>query len=601
MVETISRIRQPNSHVQEHEHRSLDVLYEVGKILAGPVEAGKMFSPVLRVLSSFMGLRRGAVALLVDPDHPLADTKVNPYVIAATTHTDDAEPASCGAIPPAVVRTVLGTGIATVIQNVQAELGADAVPPDFGASGPVTLIAAPILDRDPSPAVMGVIVAYRTLEDDEPWEINQDLRLIKMVASLMAQSLRFRRIVARDRERLMAEASEAAKALKDYRTYKDEGGVAEAPAGDIIGESMGIRAVYERIRKVAPTRATVLLRGESGTGKELFARAIHQLSDRADKPFIKLNCAALSETLLESELFGHEKGSFTGAMAQKKGRFELADGGTLFLDEIGEISASFQAKLLRALQEGEFERVGGTKTVKVDVRLIAATNRDLEAAVAAGQFRADLYFRICVVPIILPPLRDRRDDIPRLSEAFLGRFNQENGTRLRFSPRVLQLLQACSFPGNVRELENCVNRAAALTSGPVIEELDMACQQDACLSPQLWRLQSGGEAPVGGLAHGGRMHLPVFNSPQPTRIDPPRPPVVSRPAIPVSIAPPAPASPDRDTGAHLNGSGRSQRDELVEAMERSGWVQAKAARLLGMTPRQIGYALKKHGIDVVKF
>ncbi|SKA24545.1 nif-specific transcriptional activator NifA [Consotaella salsifontis] len=586
MVGTISRPGYRSSPSQIHEHRSLDVLYEAGKILAGPVDPEQMLSSVLRVLSSFMGLRCGAVALLVDPRHPLASAAVNPYVIAATWRAEEAQPASCGAIPEAVAAMVLRTGIATVVQNVRAELGEAAIPRDIAAEAPVALIAAPILERDPSPTPTGVLCAYRVFHDGEPWELDLDLRLLKMVAALVSQSLRFRRIVLRDRERLLAQASQAAKALKEVRV----GGAVEADGiGEIIGESAEIRAVYERVRKVAPTRATVLLRGESGTGKELFARAIHRLSDRSDRPFVKLNCAALSETLLESELFGHEKGSFTGAMGQKKGRFELADGGTLFLDEIGEISSSFQAKLLRALQEGEFERVGGTRTVKVDVRLVAATNRDLEEAVTRGEFRADLYFRICVIPIVLPPLRERPGDIPRLAQAFLDRFNQENGASLRFGRAVLGLLQACSFPGNVRELENCVSRAAALTAGPVIEAIDMACQQDACLSPQLWRLRAAGRAPVGGL---GSVPLPVFNDAAPRAPQPPAAPPLTGAAP--SAAPAAAAD-------HQSQPPRSQREELIDAMQRSGWVQAKAARLLGMTPRQIGYALKKHGIDVVRF
>jgi Nif-specific regulatory protein len=557
------------------ESRSLDALYEAGKILSGPADPTRMLSPVLNVLSSFMGLRGGAVALLVEPEDRMDDARVNPYVIAATTLIETPQPPSCGAIPPAVAATVFKTGVATVIQNAGVELGEQALPRSLNGA-PAALLAVPIRERSMTPLVLGVLAAWRVREDGEPFALDQDLRVLSMVANLMAQSLRFRRMVARDRDRLMAEARQATKALE---------ALTPAPAGaaedlDIIGDSAAIRAVAARIRKIAPTRSTVLLRGESGTGKELFARAIHRLSDRRDRPFVKVNCAALSETLLESELFGHEKGSFTGAMAQKKGRFELADGGTLFLDEIGEISPAFQSKLLRALQEGEFERVGGSRTVRVDVRLVCATNKDLEDAVAKGEFRADLYFRICVIPIVLPPLRERPDDIPRLAEAFLSRFNAENGTRLSFGPGAVDVLRGCFFPGNVRELENCVNRVAALAAGPSIDGRDLACQQDACLSAQLWRLQSGGRSPVGGLAP-ARLALPVLNAPPPAA-----PPCAGARAAPPPAAPAGPA--------------RGEREALVEAMERAGWVQAKAARLMGMTPRQIGYALKKHGVDVVK-
>jgi transcriptional regulator with AAA-type ATPase domain len=238
------------------------------------------------------------------------------------------------------------------------------------------------------------------------------------------------------------------------------------------------------------------LRGESGTGKELFARAVHDYSPRAKKPFIKLNCAALPETVLESELFGHEKGAFTGAVSQRKGRFELADGGTLFLDEIGDTSPAFQVKLLRVLQEGEFERVGGMHTVKVDVRLVCATNRNLEEAVSKGEFRADLYYRINVVSIALPPLRDRRADIPQLAREFLRRFNAENNTQHELTPSAMRVLDSCYFPGNVRELENCVRRTATLAPASHVCDKDFACQHGECLSATLWKSAVSSPFPV---------------------------------------------------------------------------------------------------------
>ena len=242
-----------------------------------------------------------------------------------------------------------------------------------------------------------------------------------------------------------------------------------APAGDdptmgaIIGRGEWLTRVRHMISKVARSRANVLLRGESGTGKELVARAIHANSSRVDRPFVAVACAALSSDLLESELFGHERGAFTGAVAQKPGRFELADGGTLFLDEIGDISMNLQLKLLRAIQEREFERVGGTKTIRVDARLIAATNGDLETAVNSGAFREDLYYRLQVVEICLPPLRDRLQDIPDLVRHFLDRFNHENGRRMSDVPaEVLEILQDYPWPGNVRELENAIEHAVVL-------------------------------------------------------------------------------------------------------------------------------------------
>jgi DNA-binding NtrC family response regulator len=233
--------------------------------------------------------------------------------------------------------------------------------------------------------------------------------------------------------------------------------------GKLIGDSPELRAVLEVVRKAAPTRATVLILGESGTGKELIAQALHEESPRRDKPFVKVSCAALSETLLESELFGHERGSFTGAVGRKEGRFELADGGTLFLDEIGEITLATQVKLLRALQQREFERVGGTETLRVDVRVIAATNRELAAEVKAGHFREELYYRLNVVSVMLPPLRWRKADIPALVTHFLQKSATAYGKEIRsLGPGVLNALLAHDWPGNVRELENAIERAVVL-------------------------------------------------------------------------------------------------------------------------------------------
>src|SRR5262252_2424856 len=233
---------------------------------------------------------------------------------------------------------------------------------------------------------------------------------------------------------------------------------------NIIGSSPPMQRVFEITDQVAPSKATVLIAGESGTGKELVANAIHARSPRANGPFVKLHCAALAETLLESELFGHERGAFTGAVARKDGRFSIADGGTLFLDEIGEISPSVQVKLLRFLQEREFERVGGNETITVDVRVIAATNRDLRQMVAEGKFREDLYYRLNVVTIDVPPLRARRSDVPLLATHFLKRFAEENGKRIEgFTDEALERLTRYAWPGNVRELENAIERAVIVS------------------------------------------------------------------------------------------------------------------------------------------
>jgi Nif-specific regulatory protein len=242
----------------------------------------------------------------------------------------------------------------------------------------------------------------------------------------------------------------------------------------MVGDSKAMREVYRRIARVAPTDSTVLITGESGTGKELVARAIHRNSARADRPFIAINCAAITETLLESELFGHERGAFTGAVAQKKGRLETAEGGTVFLDEIGELSMALQAKLLRVLQDHVFERVGGTRSVSVDFRLVAATNRDLEAAITAGAFRRDLYYRLNVVSLMMPALRERREDIPLLASWFARRLADRAKRQVAgLSPEALACLQAYDWPGNVRELENAVEHAEVLGSDPLIPPDDL--------------------------------------------------------------------------------------------------------------------------------
>jgi transcriptional regulator with GAF, ATPase, and Fis domain len=295
---------------------------------------------------------------------------------------------------------------------------------------------------------------------------------------------------------LNAEASESSKAVApgvaDDRTTRVSGAaaiardsgaldsingiVAEVLAGrvslqahDMVGDSEAMRLVHGRIRKVAPAECTVLIDGETGTGKELAARAIHQNSGRARRPFVAINCAALTESLLESELFGHEKGAFTGAVTLKKGKFEIADGGTVFLDEVGELAPALQSKVLRVLQQHEFERVGGTRNIKVDVRVIAATNRDLPGDVAAGRFRQDLWYRLNVVSLTMPPLRARRSDIPVLASHFMAKYAR--GRAVVLSPAAIDLLAAHDWPGNVRELENAIERAVVLgTSDQILPE-----------------------------------------------------------------------------------------------------------------------------------
>lgn len=311
----------------------------------------------------------------------------------------------------------------------------------------------------------------------------------------------------------------------------------------IVGQSRIMRGVFTQIIKVAPTDSTVLISGESGTGKELVAAGIYEHSLRKGKPFIKINCVAIPENLLESELFGHEKGAFTGAISQKIGKFEAASGGAIFLDEIGDMPLTTQAKLLRVLQEKEFERVGGTKTIKVDVRFIIATNKNLPEMVKQGQFREDLYYRINVFSINLPPLRERREDIPYLVDHFLNK----NAKQVKISSLALQIIAMYSWPGNVRELQNAIERAAVLTETGTIEPIHLPLH-------------------VAGVITADSLHEQSIDS---LTVD------------------------DR--------LDEVEKGLIIEALTRTGGVQVKAAEILGINQRSLWHRIKKHGIDTESF
>ena len=353
---------------------------------------------------------------------------------------------------------------------------------------------------------------------------------MKIIASLIAQTVKLHIEIEKEREAFLEEKENLKQQLKGK--YRLE---------NIIGQSDRMQEVFGAVHSVAPSKANVLLRGESGTGKELIAKAIHYMSPRAKGPFIKFNCASIPEGLLESELFGHEKGAFTGAMAMRKGRFELADGGTIFLDEIGDLPLALQPKILRVLQEKEFERVGGEKTTKVDVRLIAATGRNLEDLVSEGKFREDLYYRLNVVPVFLPPLREKIEDIPLLSEYFLKKYNEENQKSVSIASDALNTLINYDWPGNVRELENTIERLVVMSRGKVITPSD--------------------------LPFNIRDH--TLKAKYASQI---------KDALPSTIV-------------------DIEKAKISDAIKRTGGIQAKAARLLGITPRQIGYKIKKYNIQ----
>jgi PAS domain S-box-containing protein len=348
--------------------------------------------------------------------------------------------------------------------------------------------------------------------------------------------------------RVLAEQEQAR--LQQQNRYLQEEIQSEYNFEEIVGASPSLRAALASARQVAPTDATVLILGETGTGKELMARAVHAISRRRGKPLIKLNCAAIPTGLIESELFGHEKGAFTGALEKRIGRFALADGGTIFLDEIGDIPPEVQVRLLRVLQEQEFEPVGSSKTMKVDVRVIAATNRDLARAVADGTFRSDLYYRLNVFPLTVPALRERRDDVPMLAQHFLTKYAARVGKSLHgIAPDTLARLKDYGWPGNIRELENVIERAVILSPGPVLE-----------VDPQI---------------------LPAS-------------PVVAPPAAPAPAAAPVPAADDE--GLTLD---ESQRRHIRRVLEECRWViegANGAAKVLDMHPNTLRSRMKKLGI-----
>ena len=383
----------------------------------------------------------------------------------------------------------------------------------------------------------GVLTVDRLFADDVSFE--EDIRFLTVLATLIAQFVTLHREIEKKEAKLIEE--NATLKAKLHNVHQGH---------FIIGHSKPMQEVFSMIDKIASSTVTALLLGESGTGKELVAKAIHEGGRRKDNPFIKVNCAALPETLLESELFGHERGAFTGAHASRPGRFELADEGTIFLDEIGEMPLSLQAKMLRVLQEKQFERVGGTKTFTVDVRIVAATNISLEQAVANGEFRADLYYRLNVVPIVLPPLRDRTEDIPLLFSHFLSQSNERNGRTMKISSELLDFLIGYSWPGNVREMQNLVERMVILTEGDRLGLGD--------LPPSLFRVEPLRPEKVEEVVGKEEKRQPPF------------------------------------TRKSLQDM---ERIEIEAALRRNGWVQVRAARELGLTERQIGYRIKKYGLN----
>ncbi len=504
----------------EHADERTDVLtalLEVSQTMVSSFDLDRNLRRAMRILSTRLGLNRAFVALM----HP--DTK-DIRIAAAHGMSRAAIARGVYRAGEGVVGRVVAGGEPMVVPTIADEplfLNRTQSRPH---RADIAFLAVPIKLRG---EIFGVLCADRVF-DEEDVSLDEDVRVLEVTASVIAHAVRL------------------------YWTYRHEVESKERARDElraryslpnIIGDSDAMQEVFRMVTKVARSSATVLLRGESGTGKELIAHALHYQGLRPKGPFIAINCAALPENLLEAELFGYEKGAFTGAVASKQGRFELARGGTIFLDEVGDVSPALQAKLLRVLQERTFERLGGTKTLTTDARIVSATNRDLEAMVRAGEFREDLYWRLNVVPVFLPPLRERGSDVALLIEHFLDRFARASAHPVSLGTETMRLLMRYPWPGNIRELENTVQRLVVLAEGDVIEPGDLP------------------------------MHLLMHDLP----------------AEPGSLARPGMSLDDEVEAL--------ERRRILAALRTHAHVQARAARELGITPRQLGYKMRKYDIE----
>ncbi|OPL11686.1 MAG: nif-specific transcriptional activator NifA [delta proteobacterium MLS_D] len=504
------------------ELKELSVLYEVSKVLGRSMDLREVVGPLLNALAEQMGMTRGMLALLNRRSGQI-------YVEAAHGLSEVQKKRGRYQVGEGVIGTVVKTGHSVAVPHISDEplfLDRTGARKDLKKAD-ISFICVPIKIGT---EVIGTLSADRLF--DESISLKEDVRLLSIIASMVAQAVRLRQQTQEEKELLIQENLRLQSELEErFR-----------PA-NIIGRSKTMEEVYGLIGQVAKSNATVLVRGESGTGKELVASAIHYNSPRGAKPLIKVNCAALPETVLESELFGHEKGAFTGAVAERKGRFELASGGTIFLDEVGDLPPMVQIRLLRVLQEREFERVGGTKTIKVDVRVIAATNRNLEELIKTGTFREDLYYRLNVFPIYVPPLRERKTDIPLLADFFAERYGRANNKRIhRICTHALDMLMSYHWPGNVRELENCIERAVVLSNEGVIYGYH--------LPPSLQTSSYTGTVPYGTLQ--GEVE-------------------------------------------------RFERDLIMDALKTSRGNMAEAAKILKTSERIVGLRVRKYGINTTRF
>jgi Nif-specific regulatory protein len=507
--------------VEGGDVRKLATLLEVSQALAGSLSLQAGLYGVLEVLERRCGAARGAVTLMEEASGLLV-------VEAALGYPRTASRVRYR-VGEGITGRVAQRGAPEVIPHVREEPDFlhRAVPRDARGEEDVSFLCVPILMDGLSAGTLAVEMSVMPQPDAE-----RMIKVLRITAAMVSQAVRIHGLVEGERQRLVEENTQLREELRERYEFTN-----------IVGNSGPMRRVYEQVHQVVGTAATVMIRGESGTGKELIAHALHHHSPRAEKPFIRVNCAALPETLVEAELFGHERGAFTGAQARRKGKFEQADGGTLFLDEIGELSPSTQAKLLRVLQGREFERLGGNETLRVDVRLITATNKDLEQALAEGTFREDLYYRLNVFTIYVPPLRERKSDVLLLADHFVEKYARVHGRTIkRISTPAIDMLMVYHWPGNVRELENTIERAVLVADGDVIHGHH--------LSPTLQTAEASGTVVSRSL----REAVGVFES-----------------------------------------------NLIQDALKSSRGNRAKAARLLNTTERILSYKVRRYGIDPRRF
>lgn len=506
---------------QTGEIRNLTTLLEISQALSGTLNLRSALHRVLEILEHHHGILRSTVTMLNEDSGDLA-------IEASNGLTSEGAQARYR-LGEGITGRVVESGKPVVIPQVSREplfLNKAGRRQDL-SKHELSFVCVPILMNRKPLGALGVDMRFKKERDYE-----RTVKFLRVVASMISQALKLHRLVEAERQRLLDENIHLRQELRERYDFTN-----------IIGTSGPMKLVYDQVAQVARTNTTVLIRGESGTGKELIAHAIHYNSPRAKKPLVKVSGAALPDTLIESELFGYEKGAFTGAQSRKKGRFEIAEGGTLFLDEIGELNLSTQVKLLRVLQEREFERLGGTETVKSNVRLIAATNKNLEEAITAGGFREDLYYRLNVFAIFIPPLRERKPDVLLLADHFLDKFAMEHGKNIRrISTPAIDMLMSYHWPGNVRELENTIERAVVICDGNVI--------------------------------HGH--HLPATLQTA----------EASGTVMSVSLTEALEAY---------------EKDLIQDALKTSRGNRARAAKLLNSTERIINYKVKKHGIDCNRF